>query len=120
MENEALSPEVCWLPERTESFLKHYNLDRVRSETLGLFDDYDELCEELYQSYLDTAVASIKEEEEGAVLYLVRRAGTPSKTSASSTESGDRVLALTKLKTLEYRLFRKMREKLRNSFSGNS
>ena len=48
----------------------------------------------------DTAQASISDEEEGAVLYLV---------------SDNRVLSLTKLKTLEYRLFRKMREKLRNN-----
>jgi hypothetical protein len=47
------------------------------------------------------------------VLYLTQRhkSGDPSK---------DKVLSLSKLKTLEYRVFRKMREKLRNYFKSGS
>jgi len=37
----------------------------------------------------------------------------------SKTASHDHVLSLSKLKTLEYRIFRKMREKLRNNFKRN-
>lgn len=48
--------------------------------------------------------------EEGGVLYLVQR--------DRELQELDQVLALTKLKTLEYRLFRKMREKLRNLVKG--
>ena len=48
---------------------------------------------------------TISEEEEGAVLYMVlRHKENPKK---------DAILSLSKFKTLEYRLFRKMREKLR-------
>lgn len=46
-------------------------------------------------------------EEEGAVLYLVKR--------DAAFPALDEVLSLCKLKTLEYRLFRKMREKLRHN-----
>lgn len=40
------------------------------------------------------------------MLYFVKR--------HNQDKSGDEILSLSKLKTLEYRLFRKMREKLRN------
>jgi len=42
------------------------------------------------------------------VLYLIKR--------DVNNSANDRVLSLCKLKTLEYRLFRKMREKLRGYF----
>ena len=49
---------------------------------------------------------SISVEEEGTVIYFVRR---------HKEDAGqDEVVSLGKMKTLEYRLFRKMREKLRN------
>ena len=48
-------------------------------------------------------MASMDEEEEGAVMYAVEK-----------NKKGNRtVLVLWKIKTLEYRLFRKMREKLK-------
>jgi len=55
---------------------------------------------------MDVARATIREAEEGAVLYFVKR--------DKEDPKKDQVLSLCKLKTLEYRLFRKMREKLRN------
>ena len=48
--------------------------------------------------YKDTAQKSVDEEGEGAVIYLVGE---------------EKVFSLCKLKTLEYRLFRKLREKLK-------
>ncbi len=49
------------------------------------------------------AESRISEEEEGSVLYFVHYSG-----------GNVRTLSLCKLKTLEYRVFRKLREKLRN------
>ena len=43
------------------------------------------------------------------MLYFIKR-------PAEGTEGPTEVLSLCKLKTLEYRLFRKMREKLRNYY----
>ena len=54
--------------------------------------------------YAEVSKSSIESEEEGAVLYMVE--------NPQSSER-KRTLTLTKLKTLEYRLFRKMREKLK-------
>jgi len=47
---------------------------------------------------------NIEDGEEGSVLYFV--------------SSENKVLALCKLKTLEYRIYRKLREKLRNYSTG--
>ncbi len=50
------------------------------------------------------AESSIHSEEEGSVLYFLADYQTPQ----------EHVLSLCKLKTLEYRVLRKLREKLRN------
>ena len=68
-----------------------------------MFDNIDSLSEALNHEFKVVSEASIKHEEEGAVLYFVRRG-----------LKDDAVISLSKLKTLEYRIFRKLREKLRN------
>lgn len=60
--------------------------------------------------FKDVAKSEIAEEEEGNVLYFVKR-------PADGAEGSSEVISLCKLKTLEYRLFRKMREKLRNFYT---
>ena len=84
-------------------------------ESLGLFSDYKSLCDKLYQTFKEVAKSKIVDEEEGSVLYLIKR-------DRNTTENDDRdkVLSLAKLKTLEYRAFRKMREKLRNYYRNKS
>jgi len=67
------------------------------------------MCDVLCQVFKDVAKSEIAKDEEGNVLYFVSKSNKP-------TQS-DRVLSLAKLKTLEYRLFRKMREKLRNYYT---
>ena len=75
---------------------------------MGCFNDYDKLCDQLCFTFKDVAKSEIAKDEEGNVLYLIARGGT------ASTDGT--ILSLAKLKTLEYRLFRKMREKLRGFF----
>lgn len=70
----------------------------------GAYSTYDDLCNKVKSMYKEVAEASINSEEEGSVLYFVGSFG----------EADEVVLSLAKLKTLEYRVFRKMREKLRN------
>ena len=62
------------------------------------------MCDTLCKVFRDVAKAEIATDEEGNVLYFIQRG------------SKDKILSLCKLKTLEYRLFRKMREKLRNFY----
>jgi hypothetical protein len=57
-------------------------------------------------TFKEVAKSPISQDEEGNVLYFVKK----------GSDNKDQVLSLAKLKTLEYRLFRKMREKLRNFY----
>jgi hypothetical protein len=75
-------------------------------EQVGVYDNFDDLCDNMAYTFEDIASAKISDYEEGAVLYLVKR--------DTKFKEMDEVLSLCKLKTLEYRIFRKIREKLRN------
>lgn len=58
----------------------------------------------VFKLYKEVGSSSIETSGEGAVLYFV-----------SETKEGDqRVVSLCKLKTIEYRIYRKLREKLKN------
>ena len=72
-----------------------------------MFNDREEFYGRLREEYERVAKASLDSEEEGEVLYVVSRRGKKAK-----------VVSLCKLKTNEYKLFRKIREKLR-VYSGN-
>lgn len=69
------------------------------------------MCDALCRVFKDVAKSEIAQEEEGNVLYFIKRPN-----AAVSAEAKSEVMSLCKLKTLEYRLFRKMREKLRHFF----
>ena len=85
-------------------FLTKHNLDKVIHTVEGTYNDYDSLCDRLFELYKVVAESSIHSEEEGSVLYFI----------ANYQNDREKVLSLCKLKTLEYRVFRKLREKLRN------
>lgn len=89
-------------------FFQRYGLDVVHIKSLGTFENYGVLCDQLEKTFKDVAKSSIAQDEEGNVLYFIKK---DKETGKEST------LSLSKLKTLEYRLFRKMREKLRGFYS---
>ena len=99
------SNAICWPCNKAWSFFKEFNLDVVNITSLGCFANYDSLCDNLETTFKKVSKSSISEDEEGNVLYFVKDEGE--------------VLSIAKLKTLEYRLFRKMREKLRNFYGVN-
>jgi hypothetical protein len=84
----------------------------VKAETYGVFNNFDKLCDSYIELFSEISKSRITEEEEGCVLYMVKR-------DAKNPEA-DEVLSLCKVKTLEYRLFRKMREKLKNYCRGRT
>lgn len=94
------------MPEECFAILKKYKFDCVRINSLGIYNDYDHMCDDLQTEFERVTGLSIRDEEEGTVIYFVLRHREDAKQ--------DQVLSLGKLKTLEYRLFRKMREKLRD------
>lgn len=101
------SSQDCWPCDQSWALFDKYGFDKVIIQSLGRFTDFSMMCDVLCQTFKDVAKSEIAQEEEGNVLYFVKRP----KTGKSE------VLSLCKLKTLEYRLFRKMREKLRNYHS---
>lgn len=105
-----MSMQDCMPCDEAWALFDKWGLDKVAIQTLGCFSDYASMCDSLCRVFKDVAKSEIAEEEEGNVLYFIKR---PAEGSNTFTE----VLSLCKLKTLEYRLFRKMREKLRNFFA---
>ena len=93
---------------------KEFKLDVVPYEYIGIAECFDELCIKLKKLYVRIAESSIIDEEEGSVIYL-------SRTYASHFDSDkkyrkeDKILSLCKLKTWEYRVYRKLREKIKNN-----
>ena len=98
------SSDLCLPMTESMNFFKKYNLDRVSTTNEGTFSDYDSFCDKLEDLYSLVAESSIHSEEEGSVLYFL----------SDYDSDQESVLSMCKLKTLEYRVFRKLREKLRN------
>jgi ATP-dependent RNA circularization protein (DNA/RNA ligase family) len=102
-----LSDDDCWPCDKAWDLFDKYDLDKVHCSSLGVYSDFPTLCDSLCKVFKDVAKSEIAKDEEGNVLYFIER-----KPSGES-----KVLSLAKLKTLEYRLFRKMREKLRGYYA---
>ena len=101
------SEETCIPVIESYQNFKKYKLDVVPYERIGIFNTHRSLCEALDKLYIRIAESSIIDEEEGSVLYITENIEDKGKTY-------NRVIVLCKLKTLEYRVYRKLREKLKN------
>jgi len=102
VENDQMT--TCLPPSEAFVIFKKFNLTRVGLTNVGTYDNWTTLNQTLKQIYIDVATAKIDSEEEGSVIYL---------TKVDETEGRQETLSLAKLKTLEYRIYRKLREKLR-------
>ena len=105
VENE--STITCLSPKEAFALFEKYGLTRVNYKEMGVYSDWQSLNRALKDIYLNVAETEIDVEEEGSVIYLVRR----------DEDGKEETLSLSKLKTLEYRLYRKLREKLRTYIS---
>lgn len=61
------------VPEDSFKLFKKYGLHVVNIDTMGLYNDYDHLCDDLQREFELVSGLSIREEEEGAVVYFVLR-----------------------------------------------
>jgi len=104
------SPNSCILPEDSVRIFKTYGLETVSFESLGVYEDFSQLKDSLKETYIKISQSTISTDEEGSVIYFVRR-------RVEESQEPDRILSLGKLKTLEYRLYRKLREKVRGTSS---
>ena len=93
---------------------KKFKLDVVPYEYICTCETFDELCEKLKNLYIRIAESSIIDEEEGSVIYLSRTRARYQNSDIKFRDS-DKVLSLCKLKTWEYRVYRKLREKIKNN-----
>ncbi len=67
------SSEMCWPFDQAQALFKKYKLDMVNARSLGMFNNYSDLCDGLQQAFRDVAKGKIIEEEEGSVVYLTKR-----------------------------------------------
>lgn len=74
---------------------------------------FREFNEAVFKLYKIVGKASLEESGEGAVLYFVKES-VSSDGASSYVPDSMKVLSLCKLKTLEYRILRKLREKLKS------
>ena len=49
------SKKICRLPEDSIKFFKKYNFDAVQLNSLGVFNNYDKLCDALTYEYENVA-----------------------------------------------------------------
>ncbi|CDW83272.1 UNKNOWN [Stylonychia lemnae] len=98
------SDQLCQPIQFFEEFINKYGFRRVQFMNEGTYQDYDSLCDRLLVIYKELYESSIRDQGEGAVIYFVQ----------NYEQNSERVISLGKLKTLEYRIFRKLREKLRH------
>ena len=61
------------LPERSYAFFKRYGMDVAPIVSLGSCKSYDELCDVMYCAFRDISLPSLSQENEGAVIYFVKR-----------------------------------------------
>jgi hypothetical protein len=101
------SDKTCMYVLDSYNAFKKFKLDVVPYQKIGEFSNHKDLAEALDKLYVTIAESSIIDEEEGSVLYI-----------SQIDNKVKEVLVMAKLKTLEYRVYRKLREKLKNHVSG--
>lgn len=120
-------------PLRAAALFEKYKLNRVRVKHIGNFQTIDSLYNALGDIYNSVSSETLNDGGEGSVIYLVKNL-TPESLilqAAHKTYFGDDSnnfsqdelliavksqisLSASKLKTLEYRIYRKIREKIKN------
>ena len=93
--------DECIPPLEAFKFFSQFHLNTVRIEDMGTFKTFEGFNQALKLVSTKIASADIELEQEGCVLYFL------------NTKS-QKVVSLGKFKTLEYKIFRKLREKLKN------
>ena len=97
------SSRSCIPVQQSEVIFKKYNLTVVNREFRGTYNNINSLFEQLSKIYEEVSSSTLGKDEEGSVLYFQEK----------NPNGGLFVVSLCKLKTLEYRIYRKLREKLK-------
>ena len=105
VDNDKDCDDSCFPPQQVFDFCKKHNLQHVKFHDFGSYDDFIALNMKLHEIFEKVSTATILEMGEGCVLYFLKE--------KKNENEQDHILSLCKVKTLEYRIFRKLREKLK-------
>lgn len=94
----------CLPVEEAFQLFDRYRMKKVRTTTIKSISKQNDLYSNIYELMKKTAQGTMKEEGEGSVLYIV---------SERNSTHEQRVVSVSKLKTTEYFIFRKLREMLK-------
>lgn len=113
--------KICVPIEKAIEVYYSFGLSMVSIESIGIFKDWTDLSRSLESLYRRISESSIVDEEEGSVIYLssCKSMRESVEDNEKKEEDEEEVLSLCKLKTLEYRVYRKLREKLTNHIIRN-
>jgi len=98
------SEKSCIPPHLTYEFFKKYNFSTVSIKDFGIVKSFNDLKKQLKEIFESVAQSFVEEEGEGSVIYFA---------NVNENNIPEKVLTLCKIKTLEYSIFRKLREKLK-------
>ena len=99
--NSMYDNEICLPLNKSFKIFKKYNLSYVPNEVSPIYDNFSKLKIYLDEKYDEILLRNLENGGEGCVVYI-----------AEVDENGnENVLTLGKLKTFEYRFYRKIREK---------
>ena len=101
IDNEKYAKGVCVSLPISFGFFKKYGLSTVPVQQSEIFNNYEEMIAGINKKYDEVLVKNVEEGGEGDVVYF----------SEVDDEGNERVLSMAKLKTFEYRFYRKLREK---------
>ena len=98
--------DETWMPpEKLMDFGRKWNLNCIPIKRVGIYNSHQDLKENMLELYNKITSGPICEYEEGAIMMLVLR-------NPNSPEK-DRVLSCSKIKTIEYKVFKKIKDKLK-------
>ena len=94
--------EICLPLNKAFDIFKKYGFTTVPINKSDIFENFEELKIFLDNKYNEVLLKSIKESGEGSVVYFVEK----------GENEEEKVISVAKLKTFEYRFYRKIREKI--------
>lgn len=106
--------EPCWLPSRSQSFLQTVGLPTVEFHHVQVYREVEPLLEALKTMVITVEKTPLSEAGEGYVLYIARQAAKAAAHSPVDATIDGRVIHMGKLKTGEYRVLRRMRDKAKH------
>ena len=95
--------EICLPLSQSFEIFKKFGFTSVPFEKSENFQNFQELKAYLDKKYNEILIKTIKESGEGSVIYIVE----------NGENDTEKIISLAKLKTFEYRFFRKIREKIK-------